>query len=92
VTIGQIAAVLLQADRNDFAALGGFLAVIITLASIVGGLVGGLIVKPMITNAKDEILKGTVSKELFELYVSTDTREHGEIKDQLNAIAARNHR
>jgi hypothetical protein len=86
----ELTTIILQAASPDLTAMAAMLAIVIGISSIVGVLIARIVVKPIVDEAKNEILSVMVPKNVFDLYATTDQREHEEMKQQLTAIANRN--
>ena len=89
--VHNMAALMLESVASDWTAVAGILAIIIGLSTISSALITGLLINPKLESAKKEIIAMMVSREVFEIYTETDTREHTEIKSQIAALP-RNHR
>jgi hypothetical protein len=96
----DMAAMLLEGNANDWPALAGMIVAFGGIAGIVGAVIAGMIVEPIIQKAKDEIalkiekvMQTMVSKEVFEVFATNDRAEHEDMKEQLRELAKNgNHR
>lgn len=66
------------------------------IIGIVGTIIAGMVVRPMLTKLSDEIreeihlaVKDLVSKEMFNVYAANDQREHNSMQRQLSDIFER---
>ena len=95
----HMASMLSEASISDWPALAGMIVALGAIAGIIGAIIAGMIVEPIIQKAKDEIalkiervMQTMVSKEVFEVFAVNDRAEHEDMKEQLRALANGNHR
>lgn len=90
----NMALLLSDWSSSDWPAFAGILTVLVGLSSIVAALINGMIVKPMIQAAKNEIsvkiekvMTTMVSREVFEIFADNDRAEHDDMKQQLRELS-----
>ena len=92
--LGSMAVFLSEARAEDWPALLGMIVALGTIAGLVGALIAGMIVEPMIQKAKDEIgikieriMEAMVSREIFKMYTDRDEAEHIEMKKAIISLS-----
>lgn len=85
-----MAAILIEtANDKDWSALAAMLMILMGTSTVIGVLISGLVVKPMIDKAVERLttlISLMVTKEAFAQYETQDRREHDAMQNQLDAV------